>query len=148
MESGVDFIACDMPQANKFTIHIFAALAEQEADLISQRTKAALNELRQKGVVLGSPQNLSLEARKKGLSARQSNTLHDSNNKKAGAYIQSLRKERLSFAEITRLVNEMGFKTRRGGTFQQIQVRRLFDRYNHPNEEQKEKGISLDQEKE
>ena len=42
MESGVDFIACDNPHANKLTIHILAAVAEDEARRISERTKAAL----------------------------------------------------------------------------------------------------------
>jgi DNA invertase Pin-like site-specific DNA recombinase len=42
MESGVEFAACDQPQANKFTVHIFAALAEQERDMISERTRRAL----------------------------------------------------------------------------------------------------------
>jgi len=40
MESGADFIACDMPQANRLTIHILAAVAEHEREMISQRTKA------------------------------------------------------------------------------------------------------------
>ena len=39
MESGVDFVACDQPQANRLTIHILAAVAENEAVMISQRTK-------------------------------------------------------------------------------------------------------------
>ena len=42
MESGVDFIACDNPHANKLTIHILAAVAEDEAKRISERTKAVL----------------------------------------------------------------------------------------------------------
>jgi DNA invertase Pin-like site-specific DNA recombinase len=42
MNSGIDFICCDMPTANRFTIHVMAALAEQEARQISQRTKDAL----------------------------------------------------------------------------------------------------------
>ena len=41
MESGVDFVACDNPHANKLTIHILAAVAEDEARRISERTKAA-----------------------------------------------------------------------------------------------------------
>jgi DNA invertase Pin-like site-specific DNA recombinase len=41
LESDVDFIAADMPLANRFTIHILAAVAEYEARLISERTKAA-----------------------------------------------------------------------------------------------------------
>ena len=42
MESNVDFIACDNPHANKLTIHILAAVAEDEAKRISERTRAAL----------------------------------------------------------------------------------------------------------
>ncbi len=42
LESGVDFVACDNPQANRLTIHILAAVAENEAMMISQRTKDAL----------------------------------------------------------------------------------------------------------
>ncbi len=41
MESSAEFVACDMPQANRFTIHILAAVAEHEREMISQRTKAA-----------------------------------------------------------------------------------------------------------
>ena len=42
MESGVDFVAADMPQANKLTIQILAVVAEHEREIISQRIKAAL----------------------------------------------------------------------------------------------------------
>jgi DNA invertase Pin-like site-specific DNA recombinase len=42
MESGVDFVACDNPNANRLTIHILAAIAEHERAMISERTKAAL----------------------------------------------------------------------------------------------------------
>lgn len=55
MESGVDFVACDMPQANRFTIHILAAVAEQEAIAISQRTKAALAARKERGLPVGLP---------------------------------------------------------------------------------------------
>ena len=42
VESGADFVACDIPEANRLTIHILAAVAEDEAYRISERTKAAL----------------------------------------------------------------------------------------------------------
>src|SRR5262249_14716626 len=42
MESGVDFVACDNPHATRLTIHILAAVAEHEREMISQRTIAAL----------------------------------------------------------------------------------------------------------
>jgi len=53
MEAGVEFIAVDFPQANRLTIHILAAVAEHEAELISARTKAALLAARERGAVLG-----------------------------------------------------------------------------------------------
>ena len=52
----VDFIAVDMPEANRLTIHILAAVAEHERELISKRTKDALAIARQRGQRLGNPQ--------------------------------------------------------------------------------------------
>jgi len=66
MKSNVEFIACDMPTANKFTIHILAAVAEHEAEMISTRTKAALAAAKARGQILGNPRNLNKTAAAKG----------------------------------------------------------------------------------
>jgi DNA invertase Pin-like site-specific DNA recombinase len=55
MEAGVEFVAVDMPTANRLTVHIMAAFAEHEADVISARTKAALQAAKARGTVLGNP---------------------------------------------------------------------------------------------
>ncbi|MEI5688476.1 recombinase family protein [Sphingomonas kyungheensis] len=53
--TGVDFVAADMPHADRFTVTIMAALAEKERELISVRTKSALAAAKVRGVQLGNP---------------------------------------------------------------------------------------------
>jgi DNA invertase Pin-like site-specific DNA recombinase len=53
MESGVDFVAADNPHANRLMVHMLAAFAEHEREQIGQRTKAALQAAKARGVRLG-----------------------------------------------------------------------------------------------
>ena len=55
MESGVEFVAVDNPHANKLTVHILAAVAQHEREMISERTKAALQAAKARGKKLGNP---------------------------------------------------------------------------------------------
>jgi DNA invertase Pin-like site-specific DNA recombinase len=55
MDSGVEFIAVDNPHANKLTIHILAAVAQHEREIISARTSAALKAAKARGKRLGNP---------------------------------------------------------------------------------------------
>lgn len=55
MDGNVEFVACDMPHANRLTLHLMAAMAEHEREMISQRTKAALAAAKARGIKLGNP---------------------------------------------------------------------------------------------
>ena len=127
-ESQVKFKCCDMPDANSVTIGIMAVLAQEERERTSQRTKDALAELKRQGIKLGSPQNLNCNARLKGLKTRQENAQKNENNRKATALITALRNESKSFYAITKQLNEFGFKTRRGKSFTQVQVKILYEK--------------------
>lgn len=53
MDSGVEFMAVDNPHASRLTLHILAAVAEHERELIAERTKAALQAAKARGIRLG-----------------------------------------------------------------------------------------------
>jgi DNA invertase Pin-like site-specific DNA recombinase len=55
MERKVDFVACDMPSANAFMINVYAAVAQEERRMVSDRTKAGLAAAKARGVKLGGP---------------------------------------------------------------------------------------------
>ncbi|MGY4456666.1 recombinase family protein [Bradyrhizobium sp. LB13.1] len=54
LEQGIGLVCAEMPNATDFQLHIFAALAQEERRLISERTKAALAEAKRRGKILGS----------------------------------------------------------------------------------------------
>lgn len=118
MESKVEFVACDIPEANSFTIHIFSALAQQERELISTRTKQALQAKKAQGVTLGTPRNLTESAQAKG--RRMGNEVK---SRKAEEFarlmlpvIQGYQAEDLSLRAIARKLNEAGELTASGKT--------------------------------
>ena len=128
-DSNVDFKCVDMPEANSLTIGIMACLAQEERELISKRTIAALQELKEKGLKLGKPENLTQEARKMGSEAMRLKALQNDNNRKATALIVSLRNAGSSYSKIAGELNKSGFKTSRGCEFTSSQTLILYDRF-------------------
>lgn len=128
MDAGIEFLAVDMPSANNFTIHIFSALAEQEAKLISSRTKLALAELKKKGVKLGNPQNLTSEARAKGVNKIKENAMNNDRNRQAQSIILNCKEKEMSYRQIADYLNQLNFKTRHGNKFYAPTVLQLYNR--------------------
>ncbi|MDO1451316.1 recombinase family protein [Rhodocytophaga aerolata] len=129
MDSGVNFLCCDLPEANEFTIHIFAALAQQERKMISARTKVALEAKKLAGAKLGAPHHLTYEHRVKGGKIKQEQAMEKRSNKQAAKIIVRLRKEGWTLAAIAQELNSDGYQTSMGKQFKPMSVKRLFDRY-------------------
>jgi len=128
MDAGIEFLAVDMPSANNFTIHIFSALAEQEAKLIGSRTRLALAELRKSGVTLGNPKNLNSDARAKGIQKIKENAINNDRNRQAQSVIISCKERGMSYREIAKYLNDLNFKTRYGNQFLAPTVYQLYNK--------------------
>ncbi len=128
MDAHIKFVCCDMPQANEFTIHIFAALAQQERKMISERTKAALQSKKEQGIKLGKPENLTQLAVAKGLETRVKNSRIHQGNRQAKELINFYRVQGLTYAAIAERLNGLGYKTRRGKAFHPQTIHMLYNR--------------------
>ncbi|EUC21469.1 recombinase family protein [Paraburkholderia hospita] len=127
LETGCDFVAADMPQANKVMIQMHAVMSEWERDQISKRTKDALAAAKVRGVKLGAagPMNLrpNVEARQKAADA----FARSLSNVLAGFKAAGL-SQRSMVAEL----NALGVKTARGGQWSQVQLQRVLVRTARP----------------
>ena len=127
-DSAVRFRALDMPEVQDvLTLAIYAGLAEQERNLISKRTKDALQALKAKGVKLGK-NNLTAEGRKKGGEEMKRKAEENVNNIKASARAKNLKEQGLSFNKIAKELNALGLPTARGGKHTATSVMRLLKR--------------------
>jgi DNA invertase Pin-like site-specific DNA recombinase len=126
MESGVDFVALDCPDANKLTLHILAAVAEEEARLISTRTRAALAALKARGVKLGMPENLTPQAQARAVKANRDNAIKAYGL--VGEVVRIKRDAGLSYGAIAGWLNDNGHATRTGARWSSMQVKRVADR--------------------
>ena len=120
-------VAC-MPHADKFQLHIYAALAEQERDFISKRTKAALRAARKRGVVLGGLRGDKQEKanqRKREIAEAKAERLRDI----VQPWVDKYRRKEATLMQIAEALSKAGVKTSRGAdTWSATQVSRLIKR--------------------
>lgn len=116
MDSGVEFVVCDFPTANRLTIHILAAMAEYEREMISKRTKDALQAAKMRGVRLGHPENLSEASAASGrlMGAYAGKMKADDFARKVGGVIKKYKAQEMSLNMIARKLNEDNVLTARG----------------------------------
>ena len=121
-EKDLDFKVAQMPYADRFQLHIYAALAEQERQFISSRTKAALQQAKERGIRLGAPvhhiEDLAAARKKKALEDAQ----------KVAGVIVPLRESGKSIRTICEVLNASGVKTSRGASFNERLVGRMLKR--------------------
>ncbi|WP_281983400.1 recombinase family protein [Thalassorhabdomicrobium marinisediminis] len=111
-----------MPNADKFSLHIYAALAEQEREFISLRTKAALREAKTRGVKLGG---LRDKTGRRNVAVQQEARRRA---EKVAALVVPMRDQGASLRAIADALNSSGVPTARGGQWQASQVKRTLER--------------------
>lgn len=127
MESGVEFVACDMPAANKFVLHVMAAVAEQEAEVISKRTKAALAAAKERGTVLGGRRVSAEQFAEIGAQAREVRSQQATKFAQTVIpVIEEIKSEgAVTLRQIAAKLNERGVDAPRGGEWSAVQVSRI-----------------------
>lgn len=125
MEERVRFKACDIPNADEFTVNILAAVAQKGAQDISDATKRGLAAKKARGFALGKPANFTAASRALGRAVVQRNAQEAVPNKQARRLAALLRRDGLTLAAIAAELNAHGYRTRRGQAFHKSTVLRL-----------------------
>ena len=124
---GIKLHCIELPELNTLTLGIFGSVAQWERELISSRTKNGLAALKARGVKLGSPANLTVDARKKGIESIVKKRVENENWKVAKMFIEHFQMKNgyLNYTKISNELNIIGYKTRNGKNFNPSTVRRL-----------------------
>ncbi len=123
-DKTVEFKVAQLPRASRFELHLWAALAEQEREFVSQRTKAALAAAKERGVVLGGWRG---GAGTVAMNQRRSAEC-DANFEQVKAMVAHLRERGASLREVVRHLDAYGVRTSDGTPYSLGQVHRVVKR--------------------
>ena len=129
-KAGVDFVAADMPNANRLTVGIMAMVAEEERRMISKRTKDALAAAKRRGKKLGGDRGVVPSRKTRALAVE---ALQARANSRASDIAPIIKDLQAAGAESLRAIadglNEAGIPTARGnGKWSAVQVQRVLER--------------------
>lgn len=120
--AGIDLHVCDQPHLDRFMLGVHALVAERERELIGQRTKAALQAAKARGVILGTRDGKKLNSL--GVSAIKAKA--DQNAENASAVIAQLQRAGvLTYAALADGLNARAIPTPRGGQWHASSVRNV-----------------------
>jgi DNA invertase Pin-like site-specific DNA recombinase len=128
-KAGVDFVATDMPNANRLTVGIMAMVAEEERRMISKRTKDALAAAKRRGKKLGGDRGVVPSKKVRAMALEALRTRADAKAADLAPIIKELQAAgRTSLRAIAQGLNEQGISTARGGKWSSVQVMRMLER--------------------
>ena len=138
MESDLPIACCDLPEADKFTLHILAAVAEREGNMISDRTRAALAALKERGVKLGSAREGHWDGKQRGYRQATEASKRRANEEGAVCYeplvpwIKFMRESGDTLNKIVDQLNATQSVTRSGKPWNVSTLRRVIRKYLGP----------------
>ena len=136
-ESGVDFVAADMPNANRLTVGIMAMVAEEERRMISKRTKDALAAAKRRGTKLGGDRGVVPSKKTRAMAVEALQARADAKAADLAPIIAELQAAgKTSLRAIAAGLNEAGIPTARGGEWSSPQVMRILERLDPFREEE------------
>jgi DNA invertase Pin-like site-specific DNA recombinase len=129
-KAGIDFVAADMPNANRLTVGIMAMVAEEERRMISKRTKDALAAAKKRGTKLGGDRGVVPTKRARALATEALQARADARAADIAPIIKDLQAAGAeSLRDIAKGLNDAGIPTARGqGEWSAVQVKRVLER--------------------
>ena len=127
-DSSIKFVCCDMPEANDLTVGFMACLAQYESKMISERTKAALQAAKARGVKLGNKKLHLVRNNDTTAATAALISKAKARNTELQQVIDEIRADtdhKLSLNQIAKRLNDAGYTTSRGGQFHATSVNRI-----------------------